>query len=150
MQKQIIMVLAIAVSLISCSSIVSDERQGIVQQKLTDKLHRESKGVLTLESFTKTNGTEQEQFGVKMYKMEFKAVITPTSFCIVPGNPFQGYLHTFHVVLKEPTDGWGKNELLNAKRVQAGQKIQLTGTATLVQRENGWESDDIEIKSYSF
>lgn len=150
MQKQITILLVLAVSLISCASLTSDERQDLVKQKLTDKLQRESKGVLTLESFTMTNGTEWEQFGVKAYKMDFTAVITPTSFCIVPGDAFAGYFRTFHVVLKEPTDGWGRTELANAKRVSAGQKIQLTGTTTLVKRDNGWEAGEVEIKGYTF
>ena len=149
MKAKTLSILLLGCFTFSCNQLLPDNRPDLVKQKLSNKITQESKGAVTLVSFTKTNGMEQSATGIQAYELEFNANIRFEKECLKGGNAFEGYFQNFRVIFHEPK-GWEAYEMSNPVKFKKDQNVQLTGKATLVKKDNGWEVENLKIKSGIF
>ncbi len=127
--KKLIPLLIISFLLINCSSTPSvNDGQDIVEELIA----QQSKGIITLESFEKTNGQEGEMMGVETYLMEFQAQIGFNQNCYW-GSPMGG----FETITEKPR---GLNMFLfqGKREAKAGSKATVAGTIGFEKTEQGW------------
>lgn len=115
-----------------CSSAPSvSEGRKVFEQVL----RKESRGLIKVVNFSKTNGQEGNVNGIKTYKMEFEAEIEFIDNCYWAGNDFGYYL--LYVGMKREPDplafrhGYGRAGL-------KGQRAKVSGAFVLEKMEKGW------------
>lgn len=109
------------------------------QKVLAGKIEQQSKGVIKLLSFAKTNAQQAEIMGVKVYTMEYQAEIEFTSNCYW-GGPFGG----FEVLTGKP--GPFNFFMYQGKsQATAGQRENISGQLHFEKTEKGWRGEDGQI-----
>jgi hypothetical protein len=127
----------------STSSAGPDDRAQAVNAVLEQAVISQSRGALTLSSFRKTNGYEQEV--TKMYVLEWQAEIVFQQEGYKMGNFFVGYWQDFRVLQQQPgtLDSIG----MSPKHFNKGARIRLAGDSTFRKTEQGWRLERLETKT---
>lgn len=128
----------------SASSAGSDAREQTVSAVLGQAIISQSGGALTLASFRKTNGYEQEV--TKMYVLEWQAEIVFQQAGYKPGNAFVGYWQDFRVLQRQPST---LDALVvgNTIHFNKGARIRLTGDSNFRKTEQGWRLEGMKTGS---
>lgn len=119
----------------------TDERIAMAQADFEQHVAK-SQGTIKLESFTKTNGYDQEIMGMKIYVLEWEATLSVEETIYKSGDGIMGYWHNFYVM----KSAGEQNSFFPGKRFDAGTKVTLNGTYMFQKKENGWEAGNYEIK----
>ncbi len=129
-----------ALLIAGCSSSTPSVTTG--RKVIEDRIASESKGLIKLVSFKKTNGQSFEVMGIKGYKMEYEARIEFLADCMWGGGGGPGQVQGMFAA--EPSPWKARNESNPAfKGKQQALKNQqpfLTGTLTFEQTEQGWRA----------
>jgi hypothetical protein len=128
-----------------------DDTVSGIKDYLQQRVTSESRGALTLSSFSKINGYVQEI--TKMYVLEWQAEIQFQQEGWKRGDAFVGYWQNFGVMLQQPAGGL--NNLLavasgqggDAKHFNEGAKIRLSGDCILRKTEQGWRTEEFTVKA---
>ena len=114
--------------------------EGTVNTYLHNRVESQSEGALSLLSFKKTNGYQQD-YGV--YVIEWQAVVTATKGCFKLGDPFEGLWRDFAVTYRSTGD---LEKLIESTlRLNKGTTIRLTGTSTQRTTEKGWRIENFKV-----
>ncbi len=120
-----------------------DDREQTVNAVLRQAVISQSRGALTLLSFQKTNGYEQDV--TKMYVLEWQAEIGFQQEGYKAGNGFIGYWQDFRVLQQQP----GPLESIGMSTIHfnKGARIRLTGDSVLRKTEQGWRIEGLTVKT---
>lgn len=136
MRKTLLLCLLL-LPLMACSGKPTDSDGRLV---LEAQVKRDSKGLIRVASFEKTNAIEQEMLGRQLYLLEYTAQIEFTEdvmwsgpgpfgwngkFLATPGRP-KSALDSFHPAFMGRTPG------------NKGETAKVTGTIIFEMAENGW------------
>jgi hypothetical protein len=126
---------------------LTDDRESKVREFLSERITSESQGALKLETFTKTNGYEQDGMGMKMYVLGWQADILTQKEIWKGGNPLEGYWQSFGVMSKKP--GFWDSYIAGGSTKHFGidAKIRLTGESNLMKTEQGWRVEGLSVKT---
>ena len=118
----------------------ADDREQTVNAVLRQAVISQSRGALTLSSFQKTNGYEQEV--TKMYVLEWQAEILFEQEGYKMGNGFVGYWQDFRILQQRPgtLDSIGMSPI----HFNKGARIRLTGDSTFRKTEQGWRLEGLK------
>ena len=123
---QSIGIILLSISLIvGCSSKPSETE---ARQPIEQKIQKNSKGLIKLISFKKTNAIASEINGVKLYEMEWIANIELTCDCYWLPEQFQAYTDTDVPLLS----------MVVFKKGQKGERFNVAGKTLFEKTENGW------------
>lgn len=147
MKKSILttMVIVALVQMTSCS--LTDNRESKVNEYLQERVNSESKGILKLDKFKKTNGYSQDVMGTTIYVLEWEADISTNQNIWKFGNGLVGYWQSFRVMTTQP--GYWDAYVAGGgtKYFGAGTLIHLTGESKLQKTDNGWRVGDYSVKT---
>ena len=122
-----------------CSSSTPSASTG--RHVIEERIANESKGLIKLVSFEKTNGQSFEAMGVKGYNMEYKVEIEFVEDCSWGGGGMFSQMQG-----QFSADPGGPSNALNAllyvgkKQMKKGQHETVTGRLTFEQTEQGWRA----------
>jgi hypothetical protein len=119
-----------AVLLAGCSSTPSASEGREVLEK---QIENQSKGVIKLLTFRKTDGQEGELMGVRLYAMDFQADIEFNQDCYW-GGPFGG----FEVMTGEPGP-FNAFMFMGKRKARAGERFTISGKLQFQKTEKGWK-----------
>jgi len=117
--------------LLGCSSAPSASDG---EKLLADTIQKQSKGLIKLASFNKTNGQSGEVMGVKIYSMEYEGEIEFLEDCF-----WGGFLGGFEAVKPQP-GYWGDfgNRMGGRSPAKKGQHEKIKGKIQFEKTEKGW------------
>ena len=121
--------------------VPTDDREQTVNAVLRQAVIAQSRGALSVSSFQKTNGYEQDV--TKMYVLEWQAEIVFEQAGYKAGNAFVGYWQDFRVLQQQP----GTLDSLvvgNTIHFNKGTRIRLTGDSTFRKTEQGWRLEGLK------
>ena len=120
-------------------AISKSGREQVARNALSERIQRESNGLMRLAAFEKTNGIEIEFAGVKYYKIEYVATIEAVDDCLwsLGGSYWDG---TFTTVRGQPRKGIEafNPQVFGKQPAKKGQLQRVTGETGLQKAENGW------------
>jgi hypothetical protein len=117
--------------LVGCSSTPSASDG---KKVLADTIHQQSKGLIKLVSFNKTNGQSAEVMGTKQYSMEYDAEIEFLEDCY-----WGGFLGGFEAIKPNPGAFGEIANLMGGKRpAKKGQHEKIKGKIQFEKTEKGW------------
>jgi hypothetical protein len=122
--------------LVGCSGPPSESKG---RAALAQKIEGESKGLIRLVSFQKTDGVEQVVMGMKAYRMKYTAEIEFTDDCVWGDGGMMGWGGQF--VAERPAVHATGALSQSTKYFKSGgkeQREQVFGTLTFQKTENGW------------
>ncbi|MDX6527964.1 MAG: hypothetical protein QOH41_254 [Blastocatellia bacterium] len=125
----------------AADKVPADDREQTVNAVLRQAVMAQSRGALSLSSFQKTNGYEQDV--TKMYVLEWQAEILFEQAGYKAGNAFVGYWQDFRVLQQQP----GTLDSLvvgNTIHFNKGARIRLTGDSTFRKTEQGWRLEGLK------
>lgn len=128
-------------TLFSCA----DKQSSIAKEKLQSLILSQSKGIIQLTSFKKTNGQESIVNGVNYYKMDFNGVLEFQNECWKAGNNIEGWFRNFSVMTAQPQAGWNSYLAGDTKHFNRGDIIEMSGIAFLEKSERGWKCTEVQI-----
>jgi hypothetical protein len=122
----------------------ADDREQAVNAVLRQAVISQSRGALSLSSFHKTNGYEQEV--TKMYVLEWQAEIVFQQEGYKAGDGFIGYWQDFRVLQQQPST---LDSLVvgNTIHFNKGARIRLTGDSTFRKTEQGWRLEGLKTRT---
>jgi hypothetical protein len=122
----------------------SDDRVPIVNAVLRQAVISQSGGALSLSSFEKTNGYEQDV--TKMYVLEWQAEILFQQEGYKAGDAIIGYWQNFRVLQQQPS---ALDSLIvgNTIHFNKGARVRLTGDSVLRKTEQGWRIEGLTVKT---
>ncbi len=118
----------------------ADEREQSVNAIVRQAVISQSRGALSLSSFQKTNGYEDQL--TKMYILEWQAEIVFQQEGYKMGNSFEGYWKDFRVLQQQP--GPLESIGMNPLHFNKGARIRLSGDSTFRKTEQGWRLEAIK------
>lgn len=120
--------------LVGCSSTPSDSDG---KKIVADTIQQQSKGLIKLVNFNKTNGQSGEVMGVKLYSMEYEGEIEFLENCY-----WGGFLGGFEAVKPQP-GYWGEfgNRMGGRTPVKKGQHEKIKGKIQFEKTEKGWRGE---------
>lgn len=124
--------------------MLADDREQTVNAVLRQAIISQSRGALTLSSFQKTNGYEQEV--TKMYVLEWQAEIVFQQAGYKAGNAFIGYWQNFQVLQQQP-NALDSLVVGNTIHFNKGARIRLTGNSTFRKTEQGWRLEGLKTET---
>ena len=134
----------------NADNVPKDDTISGIKDYLQKRVTTESAGAITLSSFSRVNGYEQEL--TKMYVLEWQAEILFQQQGWKLGDFFVGFWQDFQVFPQKP--GGGLDNLLlaasgkgDAKHFNKGTKIRLTGDCVLRKTEQGWRTENFTVKT---
>ena len=117
--------LCIAILLAACSGSGSIPSESDGRSALEQKIQKQSNGLIRLISFQKTNGIEQDIFGMKQYRLEYTAEIEILGDCAWVGN--------------DGIVGWdGRFNTNRGKSRSKGERHKVSAYLEFEKAENGW------------
>jgi hypothetical protein len=130
----------------SCGN--TDERTSQAKKALGNKITEESKGVIKLGEFEKTDGKETNSNGMETYDLGFKAKISFQS----DGYKYKNF-NDFEVMdlphdVKDTVVSGSSTHVGDQEYFHQGDRIEITGKATFQKKGNGWTIDTIKIMNY--
>jgi len=137
MKQCSLLILLCAFALTACSSTPSASEAEAV---LRSKIEKQSKGLIKLVNFTKTNAQDAELMGVKVHAIEYQAEIEFAEDCYW-GTPFG---EGFEAIKGEPgpLNAW---MYTGKKKGRKGERETITGTLRFQKTEKGWKGEDGKI-----
>lgn len=120
--------------------VPADDREQTVHAVLRQAVMAQSRGALSLSSFQKTNGYEQEV--TKMYVLEWQAEILFQQEGHKMGNGFVGYWQDFRILQQQP--GTLESIGMSPRHFNKGARIRLTGDSTFRKTEQGWRLERLK------
>lgn len=142
MKKQLLFIIALMGITILHSCGIADDREAKAKDYLQQKISDQSGNALKMESFTKTNGTEQEVMGVKMYVLEWAAQVSVLNDVWKAKNGIIGDWHDFKTTQKAEGSVFGDLHL------NAGASIHFIGKSKFKKTEKGWMVYAADVSSY--
>lgn len=118
--------------LVGCSSTPSDSDG---KKILADTIQQQSKGLIKLVSFNKTNGQSGEVMGVKLYSMEYEGEIEFLDN-VYWGSPFG--LLGFDAA---KADGSMLSIMGKNKKAKKGDRYKFKGSIRFEKTEKGWRGE---------
>jgi hypothetical protein len=115
-----------------------ESRERMAEGCLMRRVRDESDGLIRVASFTKTNGTEQEIFGIKAYKLDYTAEITFLEDCMWGGGAM-GWDGTFRAVRGHAVSEMDKLLTIGKKPARKGQTERVSGSVGFQKTERGWQ-----------
>ena len=128
--------------LVSCG--VPDDREAKARASFIERVTSESKGLLSVEHFAKTNGYDRETDGTKIYVLEWEGRLSAQRQVWKAGNAVAGHWQTFAVFTQEPGT-LDRLALGGTTRFYAGAKIRLTGQCRFRKTDNGWRVEQFTV-----
>lgn len=133
--KSVMAILFFAVAAFLSGGCSSTPSESDAKKILETKIVEQSRGLIKLVNFTKTNAQFGEKEGVKIYTLEYEATIEfledgswlHRTYGVVPGIGF------FRVIQHKP---YGRER--EKKSVKAGQRESITGEIKFEKMEKGW------------
>jgi len=116
-----------------CTSRLPSESDG--RAALEQKIQQQSKGLIRLVSFRKTDGVEQVVMGMKAYQLTYTAEIELTDDCFWGDGGLLGWQGNFFA--ERPTGGISQR-VEYSKSGRKGHQEQISATLTFQRTENGW------------
>lgn len=110
---------------------------------LRHKIEKQSKGLIKLVDFKKTNAQDAEVLGVKLHAIEYQAEIEFLRDCYW-GGPFGGLEQGFEVITGEPGpfNAW---MYMGKKKGRQGERETITETLRFQKTEKGWKGEDGKV-----
>ena len=135
-----ILLLSSIVSLFSLVSCSSDPGQSEGREIMENKINKESKGIIELVKFKKTNGIKQNIIPEQeVYVLEYSAVIAFQQECWKSKAPFEGAWSDFYVKNKKPRKSFDASWLgYSSKHYNKGDEIAFKGKLNFEKTDNGW------------
>lgn len=133
----------------------NNEKSGasdIAKNYLSNIIHANSRGILSLTNFKKVNGIQKDVFGQKIYEVEYEVYVEFLSNGFAGGNNLIGYFNDFSVVASPPSSMYGTgtdNFGNNYKPYPKGQNVRFTGTVTLENTDNGYRHMKYGVSTYT-
>ncbi|RYU93183.1 hypothetical protein [Emticicia agri] len=138
--KKIIFILSFFSSQLIYSQ--TDEREIKAKTYLENLVSNQSKGVIKVSSFAKSDGYSKESEGMKLYVLEFESIVTITRDCFKEAG--LGQWDNFKVI----TEIFSRDAPFYT-RYNAGTNIELKGDFTFLQTEKGWRVQDFLLRKKS-
>ena len=131
-----IFTLFVSILVAGCTSKPSenDGRQDVLRQ-----IQTQSNGFIELTGFQKTNGTEMEFGGIKMYEMQWTANLVFKEDCLSDMQSFQA------LPIRPNCVGFECLANVGREKVRKGQRLNLSGSTTFRKTENGWQTASLEL-----
>lgn len=137
MKDRSLLILLCAFALAGCSSTPSPSNAEAV---LRSKIEKQSKGLIKLVGFKKTNAQDAELMGVKIHAIEYQAEIEFVE------DGYWGVLfgEGFEAIRGEPgpLNAW---MYLGKKKARRGERETITGTLRFQRTERAWKGEDGKI-----
>jgi hypothetical protein len=145
--RRLLVSLAVVIFLTITSTGCSRQRESAAEQDLRQRVESQSGGALSLSSFSKTNGLEQNLAGMQMYTLEWEARIAVQADVWKGGNALVGYWSDFSVMKAQP--GVLDSLLVggDSKEFVKGATVVFTGSTVLQKTDNGWRPVEMTVKS---
>jgi len=142
------LLLSFAVVFSGCSSKPSD---GDGEQAIQNQINQDSQGRIKLVEFHKTNGQLAEVNAVKVYNLEYEAVIEFTGNCkwITGLGGIEMGFRTSQLPNRSlgALAQFAADDAMPGTIVKQGQQVKISGVIRFEKKENGWSVDEIDIKS---
>ncbi len=132
------------VSLLVVGCGLTDRRESTARDYLTETVTGESQGAITLDTFEKTNGYDQQAQGLQLYVLEWQGQLGVQREVWKGGDAFVGYWQDFSALPARP----GGFMAATWKRFSKGATIRLTGESTLLKTERGWRVQQLTVKTW--
>lgn len=127
--KSVMAILFFAVAAFLSGGCSSTPSESDAQRELESRIVKESKGLIKLVNFTKTNAQFSEKKGVQIYTLEYEATIEFLEDCWwLIGKKWSEY----QVTQREPEPAYAGNH------VRAGQRVPIFGKVKFEKMERGW------------
>lgn len=110
----------------------ADNRESIAHEHLQQQITAQSGGALTLSSFSKTNGYDQETGGMKLYTLEWEARLAVQADTWKAGWSDFGVLGAPPSALESAVTG------VTPRQLKKGSTVVLLGQSKLQKAERGW------------
>jgi len=147
MARAKVLVALIILDVVACSCGLTDDRESKAREFLQQRVSTESRGAINLDSFSKTNGYEQELMGTKMYVLEWRAEVSIRQDVWKGGNNLIGYWGSFGVMTEEPSSMDSLMMASAPRRFAKGTVVTFTGQCALRKTDNGWRVEDLKVKT---
>ena len=135
----------------SDATVPKDDTVAGVNEYLRQRVTTESRGMLTLSSFRKTNGYAGPQ-GPNLYVLEWQADVAVQQDIWKAGDGMVGYWQNFGVMVQQPGTMdqlflAGSGQGGSAKRFAKGTQLRLAGDCMLRKTEQGWRMEAFTVKA---
>jgi len=143
-EKSVLFLICVVFCFSSCIKPDPGKTQG--ENALTEKISKESRIPMSIQSFTKTNGIKREVQGQPIYTMEFNAQIRIEQQCgtlgdnpflkdFMPFEQFKNYIHNIYYVDYRKTIFY------------SGALLSYDGEITFEKTDNGWRPAASNLKN---
>jgi hypothetical protein len=135
MNTKLLPAIALAVALGGCSGTpsASDARQ-----KLENQIQQESRGLIKLVSFEKTDGAMHEMMGMKGYVMSYTAEIEFLDDCVWSGSDKLSLLSGGFRAQRDPPPAGEQIDFFIHSEAKKGEHLRFTGQMNFAKTERGW------------
>jgi hypothetical protein len=132
---------ALTLYLSGCSSSSTpSSREG--KAEIEQRIKEQSNGMIKLVSFDKTDGQPFEAFGIKGYRLLYKAEIEFLDNCAWSAGQFGRWEGNFQAVHPKPTSSLQSllpEGGLGMTPVKKGERTSVSGEVVFAKSENGWQ-----------
>lgn len=120
-----------------------DERVLVAKKAFEEKVLSESGGMITVTSFSKSNGHLQTGYsGYSVYVLEWSANLYIQKDVWKRGNGFEGYWQTFFVF----TEKKNSDAFANEYKLFTSGPVSMSGECRMTLTDNGWRAGGFTVK----